>query len=64
MESERKVIEKLRNSKRLGVFDAMVLKKNSKRMECWPGFIGLHGFYGTRDNSLLPGLFKAALQLV
>ena len=33
MKSERKVIEKLRNSKRLNIFDAMVLKKNSERMD-------------------------------
>ena len=32
MKSERKVIEKLRNSRHLNVFDAMILKQNSKRM--------------------------------
>ena len=32
MKSEHKVIEKLIKSKRPGLFDAMVLKKNSKRM--------------------------------
>ena len=32
MKRERKVIEKLRNSRHLSVFDAMILKQNSKRM--------------------------------
>ena len=32
MESERRVIDKLRGKKRLGIQEALVLKKNSKRM--------------------------------